>query len=885
MNTASSKDHSLLFFLAFFISFSTFFKLPSWGAEASPPASPVKLIFIHHSVGENWLADDNGGLGIALMNNNYFVSDTNYGWGPDSIGDRTDIGYWYEWFNGPSSSTYLTALYGESGQNSSYSRLGDDPGGENTVIMFKSCFPNSNLGGNPANPPTSANNPLRGEDAWSTHMTIENAKGIYMDLLNYFATRQDKLFVAITAPPLASSATTPAHAANARAFNDWLVHKWLANYHYRNVAVFDFYNVLTSNGGSPAKNDAGQEGGNHHRWRNGAVQHVHPVASHTSAYPTEDSHPSRAGNLKATQEFVPVLNYFYNRWKEFSACRSAPAPDIKVNGSDSDISIREGEELVITASLDPGCDALRAGDWWVAASTPQGLTFFDVIGQTLSWRSGLSVTYQGPLVNLPSVHLPNPASLPPGFYTFYFGVDLNKNGRLDPDSLFYDGVGVEIRPSSTPASRTQLLQPGDFQYLGAFRLPGGEDPPRTFAYGGNAMTFRPDGDPGGAADGFPGSLFITGHERTWDYHDGDQIAEVTIPAPVISRNVADLNSASFVQEFHDILSKIFPGLNEIPRVGMEFLDHPATGPKIHVAFGQHFQDDSSTMIPSHAWIAPDLSAPDPRGAWYIGNQSLYSVNGYLFEIPANWADAHTGGKYLATGRYRDGGWSGQGPSLFAYRPWVDEAGTPAPDGAHLSETPLLLYESSLETDDVVSRSLHGYQHPDEWEGGAWITTTSGKEAVLFAGTKGTGAKYWYGWMNPAGPDYPCIETHGDPMCRLADGSQCPPEDLQGCTGHNDVRGWWSSRFDAQFILYDPSDLGKVAAGEMESWQPQPYAVLDIDEHLYLNPPAWDEEWVGKGPQRRFRIGAVAYDRDHNLLYVLELFADSAKPVVHVWRVL
>ena len=47
-----------------------------------PPASPVRLIFIHHSTGENWLSDDNGGLGIALRDNNYYVSDTNYGWGP-----------------------------------------------------------------------------------------------------------------------------------------------------------------------------------------------------------------------------------------------------------------------------------------------------------------------------------------------------------------------------------------------------------------------------------------------------------------------------------------------------------------------------------------------------------------------------------------------------------------------------------------------------------------------------------------------------------------------------------------------------------------------------------------------------------------------------------
>jgi hypothetical protein len=39
-----------------------------------------------------------------------------------------------------------------------------------------------------------------------------------------------------------------------------------------------------------------------------------------------------------------------------------------------------------------------------------------------------------------------------------------------------------------------------------------------------------------------------------------------------------------------------------------------------------------------------------------------------------------------------------------------------------------------------------------------------------------------------------------------------------------------------------------------------------------------------GVQRRYRIGDVTYDRDHDLLYVLELFADEARPVVHVWRV-
>ncbi|NBD35317.1 MAG: hypothetical protein GVY30_04885, partial [Chloroflexi bacterium] len=41
--------------------------------DPSPPDEPVKLIFIHHSCGENWLNDSDGGLGIALRDANYFV--------------------------------------------------------------------------------------------------------------------------------------------------------------------------------------------------------------------------------------------------------------------------------------------------------------------------------------------------------------------------------------------------------------------------------------------------------------------------------------------------------------------------------------------------------------------------------------------------------------------------------------------------------------------------------------------------------------------------------------------------------------------------------------------------------------------------------------------
>ena len=295
--------------------------------DPAPPQRTVKLVFVHHSTGGNWLADPNGdqpygGLGAALRDNNYFVSATNYGWGPDGIGDRTDIPDWPEWFTGPNSSAILGALYGESGQNvggfGRWSRMATDPGGENEIVMFKSCFPNSDLYGSPGDPPASA---------LSDQYTVANAKAVYNRLLGYFETRPDKLFVVITAPPLADfdyapDAQSPAsRAANARAFNNWLVYEWLSGYPHPNVAVFDYYNVLTSNGGSAEVNDAGAAAGNHHRWWNGAIEHVQGTDNNTSSYPSGDSHPSTAGHTKATAEFVPLLNVYYNRWQS-----GAPLP-------------------------------------------------------------------------------------------------------------------------------------------------------------------------------------------------------------------------------------------------------------------------------------------------------------------------------------------------------------------------------------------------------------------------------------------------------------------------------------------------------------------------------------------------------------------------------
>ncbi|MCP5047875.1 MAG: hypothetical protein GY940_11935 [bacterium] len=384
---------------------------------------------------------------------------------------------------------------------------------------------------------------------------------------------------------------------------------------------------------------------------------------------------------------------------------------------------------------------------------------------------------------------------------------------------------------------TQRLQPSDLVYMGAFRLPDGTSDVKSWQWGGYAMTCYPGGDPTGPGDGYPGSIYGAGH--AWEH----QVSEISIPVPVISasKNPGQLNTASTLRPFRDIFNV---GNLEMPRTGLAYLpkqDSQTTG-KLYLCKGQHLHDESENFM-THGWCELDLSSPGVQGTWYLDvPHNIYNTNDLLFDIPTDWAVAHTSGEILATGRYRDGGWSGQGPSLFAIGPW-NQGNPPAP-GTSLSYTTLLRYTSSADDESYVEATNHkmdNYHHSDEWSGASWLTAGN-KAAVVFVGTKGTG-DCWYG--NSEGPCLDCED-----------------------------RGWWSTGFVGQFLFYDPSDLAGVAAGTMESWEPQPYATLNVDNYLYHI----------RSSQQWYHLGAACFDRANGLFYVFEPLADGDKPIIHVWKV-
>ena len=326
-------------------------------------------------------------------------------------------------------------------------------------------------------------------------------------------------------------------------------------------------------------------------------------------------------------------------------------------------------------------------------------------------------------------------------------------------------------------------------------------------------------------------------------------SEISIPAPIISKNLDDLNTATTLQPFADISRGLFvPEEMSIPRAGIAYHDK-----RLYFNFGQHIQD----FEPSHGSASLDLDNPQAEGAYIFGNYTNYITNDYLFEIPPEWAVA-LGGRFLASGRAREGFWSGRGPGLFAYNPAIVEGGV-------LTDiAPLLLYGTQQEgIPEIVSdesMAVNDYHEADHWWDGAWLTTGE-NAAVIFAGTKALGNE-WYGYANGVVWEHGCAENNSCPEM-----PEWPYDD----------RGFWAEDYQAQIIFYDPTQLVAVANGELESWQPQPYATLDLTEYLFA--PKLDF-----ANYKRDFIGAVAFDREHGLLYIIERLADEYKSVIHVWRV-
>jgi hypothetical protein len=220
------------------------------GADPGKPSKPLSMVWLHHSTGDALLK---GGLLSALMGDNLAFHDINYSEATVDgyvIGDHTDVPEWPKTFNTPRFFDTVTTWELSGGKH-------------HDVVMFKSCFPNSEI---------------------TSDAMLDDYKRTYSELLPTFKAHPEMMFVAMSTPPLVKAETEPAAAARARKFAGWLTTEYAAG--VKNVKVFDLFNALAI---LPDKPDAN-------------------TLAPQFAVARKDSHPSHEGAQAVTRQFIPWFN-------------------------------------------------------------------------------------------------------------------------------------------------------------------------------------------------------------------------------------------------------------------------------------------------------------------------------------------------------------------------------------------------------------------------------------------------------------------------------------------------------------------------------------------------------------------------------------------------
>lgn len=400
--------------------------------------------------------------------------------------------------------------------------------------------------------------------------------------------------------------------------------------------------------------------------------------------------------------------------------------------------------------------------------------------------------------------------------------------------------------------------PADLSYLGAFQVP------QTDSYAGVGsqtgpcdLSYRADGDPGGSADGYPGSLFLSNH---------DFVGEIKIPAPVKSATVSALNVASEIQSAADITGGLNCGpANACDRFGgAAYLGARGsqTTPKLYWSIYEYY-NVSGEDNDSIGWSEITLADPQPKGVWHVGPAASgydafhgMKYGDYIIPVDQTWADAYLGGRSLLVGRYREAGCCGgsMGPVLTAIAPWQD--GNPPANGAKLGALPLMYFDTTPSTTWQKFRMYNDpawtyYSAGDKWNGGAWVER-NGKRAILLAGHHGTynGTPLCPQTAHGGGCAAP---ADGAPYCYGDGGTDCP----WGIAVTNN-HGYHCGPYVPRLVFIDPDDLAAVAQGTLQHDGISAYTVYD---------PSGDSPWTdveGFGD-----LGGVGYDAVNGYLYVMQ----------------
>jgi hypothetical protein len=371
-----------------------------------------------------------------------------------------------------------------------------------------------------------------------------------------------------------------------------------------------------------------------------------------------------------------------------------------------------------------------------------------------------------------------------------------------------------------------LVQETTLAYQGAFRLPLADEGDSGFAYGATALAFNPA----------HGSLFLVGHD--WRQY----VAEVSVPEIRQRSNVAELATASVLQPLSDVtegkMKTLNPGDPNAKKIGGLLPYHD----KLYISAYSYY-DGAATQVLSHFVSSLDLSVKgDVTGPYRVGKEKAGFVSGYMTLVPTVWQAALGGPALTGQCCLAIVSRTSSGPAIFSVDP--AEIGVKNPTPA----TPLVFYPSEQPLTPWDGTNLY-YNGSTEVRG---VVLPDGTRSVLFFGRHGLG-----------------------PFCY---GAGTPKEDLKGkrtpdgvtkyCYDpQDDSKGTHAFPYAYYVWAYDAMDLAAVKGGHKRPWQVKPYAV-------------WKLEFPFRA--RSVHLNGAAYDGATGRIFLVQSYADSNKPVIHVF---
>jgi len=197
------------------------------GQEAGAHGDYWNVLFVHHSTGHYLIEQGNVRELFAQAGYKFWDHDYNY------LGltrpDGTSASYSY---NIPDDNTdpdgyaQIFAQPVRAWPVNAFSAIM-----QHEVIVFKSCFPTSDL---------------------KSQEQLDEYKHYYLSIREAIARHPDHLFIVLTPPPLVPESTTPENAVRARVWADWLASEAFTA-GYPNLYVLDFFDLLAE--GDPARPD------------------------------------------------------------------------------------------------------------------------------------------------------------------------------------------------------------------------------------------------------------------------------------------------------------------------------------------------------------------------------------------------------------------------------------------------------------------------------------------------------------------------------------------------------------------------------------------------------------------------------------------------------